>query len=210
VDYGTIIQSYEASSAPDKGMLPMPPDVDLATVIAKQKLFAKDTDPARVERFFMTRISAEFQLLEKMKDYSFDLLILAGFMRKLTPWFIDQINTDPQTPRIMNIHPALLPAFPGLDGYGDTFRYGCKIGGCTVHFVDYGEDSGPIIGQKAFSIQPEDTLEDVKSKGLALEWQLYPECIQLFAENRLRIEKKLLVTGKGRTAEKTVVAIRSA
>ncbi len=52
----------------------------------------------------------------------------------------------------MNIHPALLPAFPGTDGYGDTFRYGCKVGGCTVHFIDYGEDSGPIIGQRAFPI----------------------------------------------------------
>ncbi len=64
----------------------------------------------------------------------------------------------------MNIHPALLPSFPGTDGYGDTFRYGCKIGGCTVHFVDYGEDTGPIIGQKAFEIADGDTLEDVKAK----------------------------------------------
>jgi phosphoribosylglycinamide formyltransferase-1 len=207
VDYAAIIRSYASSASPDRATLPMPPDVDLATIIAKQKLFAEDADPAWVERFFMTRISAEFQLLEKMKDYPFDLLILAGFMRKLTPWFIDRINADAQTPRIMNIHPALLPAFPGLDGYGDTVRYGCKVGGCTVHFVDYGEDSGPIIGQKAFPIEPEDTLDDVKAKGLALEWQLYPECIQLFAENRLRVEKKVFETSKGQTAEKAVVTI---
>ncbi|MFO7989326.1 MAG: formyltransferase family protein, partial [Desulfotignum sp.] len=82
--------------------------------------------------------------------------------------------------RIMNIHPALLPAFPGTDGYGDTFRYGCKIGGCTVHFIDYGEDTGPIIGQKAFEIEDTDTLEDVKRKGLEKEWELYPECIKKF------------------------------
>ena len=71
-----------------------------------------------------------------------------------------------------------------MDGYGDTFRYGCKVGGCTVHFIDYGEDSGPIIGQMSFAITPEDSLESVREKGLALEWQLYPACIQLFAEGR--------------------------
>jgi phosphoribosylglycinamide formyltransferase-1 len=110
-----------------------------------------------------------------------DLLVLAGFMRNLTPYFIDRFNTDPDNPRIMNIHPAILPSFPGVDGYGDTFRYGCKVGGCTVHFIDYGEDSGPIIGQRAFPILETDTLDDVKRKGLEQEWQLYPQCIQDFA-----------------------------
>ncbi|MBF0235511.1 MAG: hypothetical protein HQK65_21120, partial [Desulfamplus sp.] len=86
---------------------------------------------------------------------------------------------------IMNIHPALLPSFPGTDGYGDTFRYGCKVGGCTVHYIDYGEDTGPIIGQRAFVIEDNDTLEDVKKKGLALEWELYPLCIQKFALGRI-------------------------
>ena len=82
----------------------------------------------------------------------FDLLVLAGFMRNLSPYFIDRVNAARhRLPRIMNIHPALLPAFPGM--LTDTeihFRYGCKVGGCTVHFIDYGEDTGPIIGQRAF------------------------------------------------------------
>jgi phosphoribosylglycinamide formyltransferase-1 len=112
-----------------------------------------------------------------------DLLVLAGFMRVLTPYFIDRINTVSGKHRIMNIHPALLPSFPGTDGYGDTFRYGCKIGGCTVHFIDYGEDTGPIIGQKAFEIEDTDTLDDVKRKGLEKEWGLYPLCIQKFADS---------------------------
>jgi phosphoribosylglycinamide formyltransferase-1 len=106
-------------------------------------------------------------------------------MRVLTPYFIDRINTEKENYRIMNIHPALLPSFPGTDGYGDTFRYGCKIGGCTVHFIDYGEDTGPIIGQKAFEIDDDDTLDDVKRKGLEKEWQLYPACIQKFADSRI-------------------------
>jgi len=148
---------------------------------------------------------AERRLLEQMAAYPFDLLILAGFMRNLTPYFIDRVNTDPEHPRIMNIHPALLPSFPGVDGYGDTVRYGCKIGGCTVHFIDYGEDSGPIIGQRAFEILPEDTVDSVRQKGLRLEWQLYPECIQLFAENRLRLKKALYTLDGGRQIERTIV-----
>ena len=133
---------------------------------------------------------AEAALLREMNPDSFDLLVLAGFMRVLTPYFIDRVNTDPSRPRIMNIHPALLPSFPGVDGYGDTFRYGCKVAGCTVHFVDYGEDTGPIIGQKAFEIMPDDTIEAVRKRGLKLEWELYTACIQLFAEGRLNVVTK--------------------
>jgi phosphoribosylglycinamide formyltransferase-1 len=107
----------------------------------------------------------------------------------------------------MNIHPALLPSFPGVDGYGDTYRYGCKVGGCTVHFVDYGEDSGPIIGQKAFDIGPEDTIESVRKRGLELEWELYPECIQLFAQDRLRVVSKTYTREDGAELKRRVVEI---
>jgi phosphoribosylglycinamide formyltransferase-1 len=137
----------------------------------------------RITFFLKSRAVAEKKLLDHILAYDMDLLVLAGFMRVLTPYFIDRINTIPGRYRIMNIHPALLPAFPGTDGYGDTFRYGCKVGGCTVHFVDYGEDTGPIIGQRAFDIQATDTLADVKRKGLEQEWELYPACIQHFAES---------------------------
>ena len=107
----------------------------------------------------------------------------------------------------MNIHPALLPVFPGVDGYGDTYRYGCKVGGCTVHFIDYGEDSGPIIGQRCFPIEEGDTLDEVKAKGLKLEWQLYPWCIQRFAEDRLRTVKKTYKLDNGRVMARTVVQV---
>lgn len=155
----------------------------------------------------VTRVIAESEMLEKMRAYPFDLLVLAGFMRTLSPYFIDKINTDPDNPRIMNIHPAILPAFPGTDGYGGTFRYGCKIGGCTVHFIDYGEDTGPIIGQRSFPICEEDTLETVREKGLKLEWELYPECIQLFAQGRLKNVRMSYPSEHGKKTEKTVVKI---
>jgi phosphoribosylglycinamide formyltransferase-1 len=109
----------------------------------------------------------------------------------------------------MNIHPALLPAFPGTDGYGDTYRYGCKLGGCTVHFIDYGEDSGPIIGQRTFEILPGDSLDDIKSKGLKEEWILYPACIKHFARGGLRVVEQTHSLPGGKTLRRKVVAISS-
>jgi phosphoribosylglycinamide formyltransferase-1 len=203
VDYGAIIRRYRQDPAAFMG----PPDFDLDEMCAQSQLFPPGTDAAIVKAFMMTRAVAENELLTAMAPYGFDLLILAGFMRNLTPYFIDRVNTDPANPRIMNIHPALLPSFPGTDGYGDTYRYGCKIGGCTVHFIDYGEDSGPIIGQRAFAILPDDTLDDIKSKGLAEEWKLYPACIKLFAQGRLKVVTQANDLGGGKTMERKVVAI---
>ena len=203
VDYASIIRKNRQIPY----QCDLPADFNLDHMLSKQTLFSKATEAQKLSQFFISRVSAEAQLLDKMRAYPFDLLILAGFMRNLTPYLIDKINIDPQRPRIMNIHPALLPAFPGTDGYGDTFRYGCKVAGCTVHFVDYGEDSGPIIGQRAFPIREGDRLEDVRRKGFKWEWDLYSECIQLFAENRLRIENQKYRLASGREISRKVVKI---
>jgi phosphoribosylglycinamide formyltransferase-1 len=203
VDYKSIIREFKNN--PQKAVLP--DDFDLGELLAKQTIFSDQDDPARVKSFLLTRVIAEAKLLEAMKPHSFDLLVLAGFMRNLTPYFIDRVNTDRHRLRIMNIHPALLPAFPGVDGYGDTFRYGCKVGGCTVHFIDYGEDTGPIIGQRAFQIEPGDTLELIRKKGLAIEWELYPHCIQLFAQGRIKVVKRSFDLGGGRKVTRRVVDI---
>jgi phosphoribosylglycinamide formyltransferase-1 len=203
VDYGSIIRRFK--EAPDKIVLPG--DFDLNEALSKHALFSDDADTDKIKVFMMTRAVAEAKLLEEMKPYPFDLLVLAGFMRNLTPYFIDRVNTNPDQLRIMNIHPALLPAFPGVDGYGDTFRYGCKVGGCTIHFVDYGEDSGPIIGQKAYEIAEDDTIETIREKGLKLEWELYAECVRLFAEGRLKTVRMSYTLKNGKTIERTVVKI---
>ena len=203
VGYKSIIREYE--NQPDKAM--PPEDFDFEDIFAKQTFFDRQDDPVRARSFLMTRVLAEAGLLAAMRPFAFDLLILAGFMRNLTPYFIDRVNTVSDRPRIMNIHPALLPAFAGLDGYGDTFRYGCKIGGCTVHFIDYGEDTGPIIGQRAFSILPEDTIDTIREKGLESEWELYPECIQLFAAGRLETVKTEFKLRNGQKIARTVVKI---
>ncbi len=203
VDYSSIIRSHR--NEPDR--IKLPDDFNMEDISSRLSLFPAGSDPLKIKSFIITRAVAEAGLLEKMQSYPFDLLVLAGFMRNFTPYFIDRVNTGSGIPRIMNIHPALLPAFPGTDGYGDTFRYGSKIGGCTVHFIDYGEDSGPIIGQKAFQIEPDDTIDSIKKKGLTLEWELYPECIQLFAQNRLKTARMTYALEGGKRVERTIVQI---
>jgi phosphoribosylglycinamide formyltransferase-1 len=203
VDYAEILNRYHA--APPRDV--WPEDLDLDDLIAKQSLWPKHAERSRLKKFLITRAIAESELLTALHPHRVDLVVLAGFMHMLSPYFIDRVNGPAGTFRIMNIHPALLPAFPGTDGYGDTYRYGCKIGGCTVHFVDYGEDSGPIIGQKAYEIEPDDTIESIKAKGLKLEWELYPQCIQLFAQDRLQPVKMTYTLPNGQIVQRTVVKI---
>ncbi|MDY6952476.1 MAG: phosphoribosylglycinamide formyltransferase [Thermodesulfobacteriota bacterium] len=203
VDYKAIFKEAKGQSLDAL----LPEDFDLKEVLAMQSLMPAAADREKMARYFGIRAVAEAALLNEMAHHPFDLLVLAGFMRVLTPYFIDRVNTDPSLPRIMNIHPAILPSFPGTDGYGDTYRYGCKVGGCTVHFVDYGEDTGAIIGQKAFEIAPGDTMETVRKKGLKLEWELYPVCIQLFAKRHLKVLAKSHRAQNGTVTRRKVVEI---
>ena len=111
------------------------------------------------------------------------LVCLAGFMRIISPEFVRRYNM-----RIMNIHPALLPSFPGLRAQKQAIEYGVKVTGCTVHFVDEGVDSGPIILQKAVCVLDSDTEETLSSKILKEEHKLYPRSVKLFAENKIQVK----------------------
>lgn len=122
-------------------------------------------------------------MVDILKNSGVELVVLAGFMRILTPVFLEAF---PQ--RIMNIHPALLPAFPGIHAQRQALDYGVKVAGCTVHFVDPGVDSGPIIIQAAVPVQDDDDETTLSKRILEQEHQIYPRAIQLFAEGRLRIE----------------------
>jgi phosphoribosylglycinamide formyltransferase-1 len=148
----------------------------------------KRAEKAKIPNYFIdhkdiSREEHEKKIIEVLKKHNVDLVVLAGYMRIITPYFIGQYKN-----RIINIHPAILPAFPGTDGYGDTFNYGCKIGGCTVHFVDSGVDTGPIIIQKINPIKENETLESFKKRGLKIEHQALPEAIKLFCADKLKIE----------------------
>ena len=110
------------------------------------------------------------------------LVCLAGFMRIISPQFIRKYKN-----RIMNIHPALLPAFTGLDVQKQAVEYGVKFSGCTVHFVDEGVDTGPIIIQSAVRIKNRDTSETLAKRILKEEHKIYPEAVRLFAKKKIRI-----------------------
>ena len=183
VDYAEIRQRFRR----EPQALRLPADCDFDHIMTRQRVF--DESPENLMFRLKTRVIAEQQMLCQMAAYPFDLLVLASFVRKLSPYFIEQVNYRSAIPRIMNLHATLCPAFPGIDGYGQTLHHGCKIAGCTVHFVDYGVDSGPIINQDAFRIEPDDTIDSVKEKGLRLECSIYPKCIGLFAEKRLRLRE---------------------
>lgn len=130
-------------------------------------------------------------LVTALTEHQVELVCLAGFMRILTPAFLT-VFPD----RIMNIHPALLPAFPGLHPQRRALEHGVKLSGATVHFVDEGVDSGPIILQVAVTVQDDDTEESLSARILAEEHKIYPRAIQLFAEGRLRIEGRRVIIGE--------------
>jgi phosphoribosylglycinamide formyltransferase-1 len=110
------------------------------------------------------------------------LICLAGFMRIISPQFIRKYKN-----RIMNIHPALLPSFPGLHAQRQAIKYGAKYSGCTVHFVDYGVDTGPVILQAIVEVKYNDTEESLSKRILAKEHLAYPEAVRLFAEKKIQI-----------------------
>lgn len=119
------------------------------------------------------------------------LVVLAGFMRIVGKPLIDAYPN-----RIMNIHPALLPSFPGLHGQQQAHEYGAKISGCTVHFVDEGMDTGPIIIQAAVPVADDDTADSLADRILSQEHRIYPEAIRLFSEGRLEVVgRRVRVTG---------------
>jgi phosphoribosylglycinamide formyltransferase-1 len=131
-------------------------------------------------------------LVKELRKWNVDLVILAGFMRIITPVLIKAFPN-----RIMNIHPALLPSFPGLHVQKAAIEHGVKFSGCTVHFVDEGMDTGPIIIQAVVPILDNDTEDSLAERILKQEHKIYSRAVQLFAEGKLRVEgRRVLVSGE--------------
>jgi phosphoribosylglycinamide formyltransferase-1 len=130
-------------------------------------------------------------LVGELRKYGVELVCLAGFMRIITPVLIKAYPN-----RVMNIHPALLPAFPGLHVQKAALEHGVKFSGCTVHFVDEGMDTGPIIIQAVVPILDADTEDSLSARILEQEHKIYSRAIQLYAEGRLKVEgRRVMVTG---------------
>ncbi|MBO8125951.1 MAG: phosphoribosylglycinamide formyltransferase [Firmicutes bacterium] len=132
---------------------------------------------------FSTKSTWEEELLAVCSSFEPDLICLAGFMHILSSSFVNRFRG-----RIMNIHPSLLPSFPGLAAQRQAVEYGVKVSGCTVHFVDEGMDTGPIILQAAVPVKDGDDADTLAARILKEEHKLYPEAVRLFCEDRLRLE----------------------
>jgi phosphoribosylglycinamide formyltransferase-1 len=130
----------------------------------------------------------EGKILEILKANNVELICLAGYMRIVGETLLSAYNG-----RIINIHPALLPSFPGLHGQKQALDYGVKVSGCTVHFVDAGVDTGPIILQKTVEVKEDDTEETLSQRILKQEHQLYSKAVTLFFENRLQIQGRRVI-----------------
>lgn len=156
---------------------------DAAEAYALERARRHGIDAAFVDpRVYSTREGFDAAVVDLLRKYEIELVCLAGFMRLLGPHVIGEYRY-----RIMNIHPALLPAFAGLHAQRQALRYGAKVSGCTVHFVDEGVDTGPIIIQAVVPVLNEDTEETLSARILTYEHQIYPRAIQLFAAGRLEI-----------------------
>jgi phosphoribosylglycinamide formyltransferase-1 len=128
------------------------------------------------------------EVVEVLRAHRVDLVCLAGFMRLLSPVFVRAFPGQ-----VVNIHPALLPSFPGLDAQRQAFEHGVKVSGATVHLVDEGLDRGPIVAQEAVEVLPGDTAESLAARILEAEHRLYPRAVRLLLEGRCRVEGRRVI-----------------
>jgi len=136
-------------------------------------------------RDFSSREDFDTAVVSALQESGVELVVLAGFMRIITQTFIDAFPD-----RVINIHPALLPSFPGLHVQQQAIDYGARFSGCTVHFVDGGVDTGPILIQAVVPVLQDDTAETLAARILEQEHRIYPRAIQLIAENRVHINDR--------------------
>lgn len=152
-----------------------------AFALERAKKHGIETAVVRVKDF-PSRELFDGEVLRILREKGVELVVLAGFMR-----LISNVLLEGFPMRIINIHPSLLPSFPGLEVQKAALDYGVKFSGCTVHFVDSGLDSGPIIIQAVVPVKDEDTVESLQKRILAEEHRIYPQAVQLFSEGRIEV-----------------------
>ena len=177
-----IIDNIENGNIPNASVSLVISDIKDAYAMERAKNHGIDAifvDPAS----YPEKAGFESEILHFLKEYNIGLVLLAGYMRVVGPTLLDQFKS-----RMINIHPALLPSFPGLHGQRQAFDQGVKVSGCTVHFVDEGVDTGPIIIQKCVPVLEDDTPETLASRILEKEHKIFPEAVRLFVRGKLNIE----------------------
>ena len=155
--------------------------------LAIAKKMGIQTEVIESSKYKGKTVQYDKKIISTLKKYkvtpSNGLVCLAGFMRIISPYFIKEYKN-----KILNIHPALLPAFPGLDAQKQAIEFGSKFSGCTVHFVDEGVDTGPIIIQEIVKINNNDTEKSLSKKILVKEHEIYPKAVELFAKKKISIK----------------------
>ena len=164
----------------------------LADIFLDPKPFAGQSD---------SREAYDRALLEVLKKHDVELVLLAGYMKIVTGVLVQAYAN-----RMMNIHPSLLPSFPGLDVQKKAIEWGCKLSGCTVHFVTEGVDEGPIILQAAVPVLEGDTSESLAGRILVQEHRIYPRAVQLFAEGRLRVEGRRVFIEQAKPVGESIIS----
>ncbi len=134
----------------------------------------------------LTREAHEQEVLRILSQFEYDFVVLAGYMRVLSESFLQALKDERGFYRVINIHPSLLPAFPGAHGYEEAFNYGVRVSGITVHLVDEKVDHGPILAQESFPRFENDDIDSFKSRGLALEHKLFPQVLQEISKNGIK------------------------
>jgi phosphoribosylglycinamide formyltransferase 1 len=170
-------------------------DADLRIVIANKECYAItrakeqgfNTEVVLYDKENYTRESFDNKISKIIDDNQVELIVLVGYMRLFSPWFVNKYKN-----KIMNIHPSILPSFPGMDRsvHKEVLEYGCKVTGCTIHFVDEGTDTGPIIMQETVLVENDETIDSLKTKVQNLEKKLYPIAIKKFAERKIKVDGK--------------------
>lgn len=172
---------------------------DVADAYALERARRHAIPPVFVDpKPYATREAFDQGVIAVLTEHQVELVCLAGYMRILSPTFIQHFHN-----RIMNIHPALLPSFPGLHVQGKALHHGVKFSGCTVHFADEGVDTGPIIIQAVVPLFDDDTDDSLAARILKYEHQIYPRAIQLYAEGRLEVKGRRVFC-KGNEADRHV------
>lgn len=137
---------------------------------------------------FIRKENYEKKIINVLEELEIELIVLAGFMRILSSFFVEHFKN-----KIINIHPSLLPAFKGLNAQKQALDYGVKYSGCTVHFVDQGMDTGPIIMQAVVKVEEDDNEDDLAARILKEEHKIYPEVVKLIAEKQVKIKGRKVI-----------------
>ena len=185
------------------------PDANIAAVLSNSETAAGlawaaergiDTDSLN-HKNFDSRLAFDQAMMEKIDAYQPDLVVLAGFMRILTPEFCAHYEN-----RLINIHPSILPSFTGLHTHERALEAGCRVAGCTIHFVTPELDCGPIISQGIVPILDGDTADDVAARVLTVEHQLFPQAVADFVAGRLKIEGNRVLNAQRNAAGQSLLA----